>query len=244
MSSFAGAAIHGERRRQHGRRVRSHLGSSLALVALSLVGAAALTYVGYLLWPRWPAAETAADVPSVPVTVAGVSFNVPPAAIRVPLQRRPGAQPRLDLAFRWPDLTPPVPPEKHAPGVEQKPAEHLFISIVAAEGMLPLDERIKTIYPRYIAERAFEGPDGLTGVAFREGTPYQGEDLFYLPGRTETFFARCSRDAALTPGSCLLERRVGEAMLTARFPRDWLNDWQAVAASLDRLMASMRGGAG
>lgn len=235
------------RSRRHdnrGRGGRSHFGAWLALVATSLAGAIALAYVGYLLWPRWPAAaEAAADAPSVPVTVAGVSFNAPPAAIRIPLQRRPGAQPRLDLAFRWPDLTPPRPAEKHAPAVDFKPAEQLFISIVAAEGALPLDERIRTIYPRYVAERAFEGPEGLTGVAFRDGTPYQGEDLFYLPGRTESFFARCTRGAGLAAGACLLERRIGAAMLTARFPRDWLGEWRELTARLDRLIATMRGNA-
>lgn len=240
MSSFAGAAIVGRRRRAP--RGRVHLASSLTMVALSLAGAMGLAYVGYLLWPRWPAAEAAADAPSVPVAVAGVTVNVPPAAIRVPLQRRPGAQPRLDLVFLWPDLTPPTPPEKRIPAVEQKQPEHLFVSIVAAEGTLPLEERIKTIYPRYIVERAFEGPEGLTGVAFRDGTPYQGEDLFYLPGRTDTFFARCSRDVTLTPGSCLLERRLGAAVLTARFPRDWLAQWRELTAGLDRLIATMRSG--
>jgi hypothetical protein len=42
-----------------------------------------------------------------------LSCNVPPAAICMPLQRRPAVQRRFDLAFRWPDLTPP--------GVERKP---------------------------------------------------------------------------------------------------------------------------
>src|SRR5882762_10368666 len=47
----------------------------------------------------------------------GVAFNLPPAAIRVPVQRRPGTQERVDLAFLWPSLEPPDPNAKPpAPG--------------------------------------------------------------------------------------------------------------------------------
>ena len=35
---------------------------------------------------------------------------------------------------------------------------------------------------------------------------------------------------------CLLERRVGAADLTFRFPRDWLTDWRGVVAGIDRLL--------
>ena len=41
------------------------------------------------------------------------------------------------------------------------------------------DERLKTIYPRYVEEAPVAGPDGLAVLAFRAGTPYQGEDLVY-----------------------------------------------------------------
>ena len=48
-------------------------------------------------------------------------------------------------------------------------------------------------------------------LAFREGTPYQGEDLIYdatAPG----FLVRCTRNGTgTTPGSCLYERRIDTA---------------------------------
>src|SRR5258708_1229395 len=75
----------------------------LALTALML---AAIAYIVYVLWPRWPAAPVALDAPELPITIAGVAFDVPPAAIRVPVQRRPGAHDRIDLAFMWPSLKP------------------------------------------------------------------------------------------------------------------------------------------
>ena len=71
-------------RRKHGASVAAVLAGALA------VGALAVGYVAFLLWPRWPAASAAPDAPTLPVTVAGELFVVPPAAIRVPLQRHAG----------------------------------------------------------------------------------------------------------------------------------------------------------
>ena len=74
--------------------------------------------------------------------------------------------------------------------------------------------------------------------AFRDGTPYGGEDLFQAssPGLN----ARCTRDAA-TPGMCLSERRIDGADLIFRFPRGWLAQWRDVAGAMDRLTARLRG---
>ena len=80
---------------------------SVPLVVFAAVAAIAIIYVVYVLWPRWPGPPAGADAPALPITIGGITFNVPPAAIRIPVQRRPGAQERLDLAFLWPSLEPP-----------------------------------------------------------------------------------------------------------------------------------------
>ena len=226
-------------RRAPGRR-KGRTGAGPVVALLPLVGGslAALVVIGFMLWPRWPDAK-AVQAPTLPITVGGVVFNVPPDAIRVPTQRYAGAQARLDLAFLWPDLTPPDPAAK--PGADAQPLPQIFINITGPRGALPLGERIKTIYPRYTARNAFEGPEGLVGVAFRDGTPYQGEDLFFQPERPEQFLVRCTRTVGITDGSCLLERHVGEAELTVRFPRAWLADWQQLAGGIERLIGSLQG---
>ena len=77
-------------------------------------------------------------------------------------------------------------------------------------------------------------------VAFRDGTPYQGEDLIY-DDPAPSFFVRCTRNrAGPVPGICLYERRIDAADVVVRFPRDWLRDWRMVADNLDRLIASLR----
>ena len=39
--------------------------------------------------------------------------------------------------------------------------------------------RLRTIYSRYLEQESTPGQDGLTMRAFRESTPYGGEDLFF-----------------------------------------------------------------
>jgi hypothetical protein len=122
-----------------------------------------------------------------------------------------------------------------------KAFERLFVTIAVARDSLPPTERVKTIYPRYTKPGPAAGSDGLAVVAFRQGTPYQGEDLIYDATAPEAFLVRCTRNGAgHTPGMCLYVRRIGEADVTVRFLRDWLEDWRAVVDNIDRLITSLR----
>jgi hypothetical protein len=217
----------------------------LLLIALMLM---AVAYIVYVLWPRWPGAPVALDAPELPVTISGVVFNVPPAAIRIPVQRRPGAQERIDLAFMWPSLKPadtalkPGAAEAHPGPGAALTLDRIFITIARAGDAMAPAERLRTIYPRYAAAEPASGPTGLAVLAFREGTPYQGEDLIYDAMTPESFLVRCTRNGAgATPGTCLYERRLEDAAdIVVRFPRDWLEDWQSVAENIDRLISGLR----
>jgi len=212
----------------------------LPLVILFALVTGAMGYIGYVLWPRWPGPPVARDAPALPITVAGVAFNVPPAALRVPVQRRPGAHERVDLSYLWPSLEPPGP-AGGVPSAATRTLERLFVTIAAAGDALPPAERVKTIYPRYAVADPVAGPSGLAVLAFREGTPYQGDDLVYDAVEPDRFLVRCSRNGAgPTPGTCLYERRIEAADVVVRFPRDWLNDWRLVAGGIERLIRSLR----
>ncbi len=219
-----------------GRGTAEGLLSFVLLVLISLA-VTALGFVGYAMWPSWPDAEVAVDAPSLPITVAGALFNVPPQAIRVAAQRRSGAQERVDLVFLWPSLAPPDPA---GPAPNLAGRDRVFVSIAAATAMPPV-ERLRTIYPHYVAAEPTPGPPGLAIFAFRAGSPYEGEDVVFDAAAPEKFLARCARTVnPLTPGTCLAERRIGDAELTARFPREWLENWRDVEAGLETLMAQLR----
>jgi hypothetical protein len=230
MSTLAG------HRHLTGRGAAEGLLYFVLLVLISLA-VTALGFVGYAMWPSWPDADVALDAPSLPVTVAGALFNVPPQAIRIAAQRRSGAQERVDLVYLWPALAPPDP-NGPAPNLAER--DRLFVTIAAATAMPPV-ERLKTIYPRYTATEPTPGPAGLAIFAFRDGSPYQGEDVVFDAAAPDKFLARCARTVnPLTPGTCMAERRIGDADLTARFPRDWLENWRDVEAGLDKLVGQLR----
>jgi hypothetical protein len=227
-----------QHRRRHGGQF------SLLLIAFAVIALGAFGYVGYVLWPRWPAPRL--DAPALPITVAGVAFDLPPAAIRRTAQRRSGAHERVDLVFLWPSLEPPDPAAKpsatpHGTVAEASQAvARVFMTILSAGDTLAAGERALTIYPRYTAAEPVLDASGLAVLAFRDGTPYQGEDLIY-GAEGPSFLVRCTRDrAGPTPGTCLYERRIGAADVVVRFPREWLSDWRMVAGTLDRLIASVR----
>ena len=227
------------------RKSRSLL---LPLSLLVVLIAAAGAFVSYVLWPAWPA-PAASDAPAIPVTVAGVIFNVPATAIRAAVQRHPGAHERIDLVFLWSSLTPPrandetvakpvAMSETEGPPAPQND-DRLFVTIAGLGAVLTPAEGLRTIYPRYIETQAAAGPEGLAIVAFRAGTPYEGEDLVYFAETPEQFFALCSRAVRSLPGTCIHERSLDAAVVTLRFSRDWLQDWRSTAAGFDRLLAQL-----
>jgi hypothetical protein len=216
---------------------RDHM---IPIVLASALAAGAIALVAYLLWPTW-GTESTNSPERLPVSIEGTLFNVPPAAIRMKIQRHSGPQERIDLSFAFPSLDPPdAARHVSADAVEEamQPIDRIFLSIAAHHDSLAPDMRVRTIYPRYLEQASTPGTDGLTMRAFRDTTPYGGEDLFFAntPGLT----ARCTRDAA-TPGMCLSERRIDGADLTFRFPRSWLAQWRDVAGAMDRLTLRLHG---
>ena len=241
MASLA-QELSAARRTPQRRRRRGHSPLLAPLVVFGAVVVFAGVYVAYVLWPRWPDAPVALDAPSLPIVISGTAFNIEPAAIRMSVQRRPGAHERVDLSYLWPSLVPPDPAIKPTVGAPIDPNERLFVTIASGDATLPLMERVQTIYPRYLVAEPTAGPPGLTFRGFRDDTPYDGDDLVFESNAPEHFLARCSRKGVTNSGVCLLERRIGNADITLRFPRDWLTDWQNVASNIDRLIARLHPG--
>jgi hypothetical protein len=223
--------------RSRGWRKSAHL---LPLLASLIVAAGAVALVTYLLWPTW-ATESSTDPAQLPVSIGDTLFNIPTAAIRIKIQRHSGPQERIDLNFAFPPLEPRTPPRHLAAEVIEKtmqPIDRIFLSIAAHHDSIAPDTRMRLIYPRYLEEAATPLQNGLTMRAFREGTPYGGEDLF--SATAPDLAARCTRDAS-TPGMCLSERRIDGADLTFRFPRSWLARWRDVANAMDHLAVQLHG---
>ena len=229
--------------RRNGVIARSKGASALPIALAALAVTASIALVVYLLWPTWGAVGSS-EPSRLPISIGGTLFNVPAAAIRMKIQRHSGAQERIDLNFIYPTLDPPEPAKRLGEDTIETalpPIDRLFVSVEAHHDTMAPDIRVRTIYPRYLEQGSTPGIDGLTMRAFREQTPYAGEDLFFAnsPGLS----ARCTRDAT-TPGMCLSDRRVDGADLTFRFPRSWLAQWRDVADAMDRLTVQLHGSKG
>jgi hypothetical protein len=232
--AYAGTMGHRRRRRKGSGLLGRLLVVTLAMIVAGLAGAP----IAYMLWPA--AAPISPDAPSVPISVGNVAFNIPPAAIRFKVQRHAGSQMRVDLTFVWPSLSPPDLSIKPLPTDAPDVTDRLFVTIAASDATLSPLERLKAIYPRYADAAPIVGADGLSLQGFRDGSPYQGEDLIQDPVSPERFLLRCTRQIAATPAMCLHERRIAGADIMVRFPRAWLDDWRAVADGIDRLIAGFR----
>jgi hypothetical protein len=234
MTMFSTVRFSARGWRSHGHLIPILLAGGMTLGAIALVA--------YLLWPTW-SANGSSTPERLPISVGGTLFNVPTAAIRMKVQRHTGPQERIDLAFDFPSLEPPEAPKRvSAETVDiTQPIDRIFLSIAAHQNALAPDLRLRTIYPRYLDLTSTPLDSGLTMRAFRDSTPYSGEDLFVA--ETPNLTARCSRDTA-TPGMCLSERRVDGADLTFRFPRAWLTQWRDVANAMERLTAQLHGSRG
>jgi hypothetical protein len=217
-----------------GGQTRRTRGPILHAVLFAVLAALGIASIVYLLMPRWGVDQAPVDAPRLPISIAGVVFNIAPAAIRFPVQRRAGPQDRVDLAYVWPDLS---PPDSHA-GVSMA---RLFVAIEPVQSTMLPSERLRSIYPRYADTPSVSGPGGLVIAAFRDDSPYADEDLLYDPDSPDRFLVRCNRShGSLTLAMCLYERPEGTATLTFRFPRDWLDDWPAVLNATDRLIEGWR----
>jgi hypothetical protein len=237
--TFFSAAQHNARGSRGGRR-----GHMLPVALAVVASAAAIVLVAYLLWPTWEH-ETSSNPARLPVSIGSTLFNVPTMAVRMKIQRHTGPQERVDLSFTFPSLQAPDAPKHVSAGTVEEtavqPIDRIFLSISAHHDSLAPDTRVRTIYPRYLEQASLPGQDGLTMRAFRDGTPYSNEDLFFA--NTPALNARCTRDAE-TPGMCLSERRIEGADLTFRFPRSWLAQWRDVANAMDRLTVQLHGPGG
>jgi len=122
---------------------RSHI---IPVTVASAVAVGAMALVVYLLWPTW--GTESSNIPQrLPVSIGGTLFNVPPASVRMKIQRHSGPQERIDLAFAFPSLAPPDS-ARHvsADTVEEalQPIDRIFLSIAAHHDSIRLRRQART----------------------------------------------------------------------------------------------------
>lgn len=195
------------------------------LVAAAAVGALILALAAVDLGGFWVRRGARAGDAPVEAALAGRSVTVPAAWLaRAP---EPG---RLDLAIPF-------------PAAAGRPDERLFVTATPAEGAA--DRAAAGLGPhhaRFLSAVARSHPSGLLQRRYRDGTPFEGEELYVSPPDGALFAARCA-PARSEPGiedgaGCLAELRLDGLDLRIRFPLARLDAWEAILATLRRALGA------
>ena len=192
----------------------------LAFAALALAGvvaAAATALFSQRAPPRF-----------VTVALGGERLTIASAYLR-PEARRDGAAETLELAAFFPDFDPAGEFGDVTARLDlaERFARVVFVALKPADGGLDPAARTAKLYERFLDETAWTHPGGLTARAFVDGSPFEGDELYYVGPDGREFAARCRRPdpARKTPNTCLYDFRLGDLDVEARFSAALLSEW-------------------
>jgi hypothetical protein len=101
--------------------------------------------------------------------------------------------------------------------------------------------RLKRIYLNDVVDRhGRPGAASLVEYVFRNDSGYRGEDLFVGRDKGADIVMRCTQKSVDVPSpNCIREVQYAPGILLSyRFKRSQLGDWRAIAAGVQRLVAS------
>ncbi len=226
------------------------VGSSLTsrlfygLVAVAILSVA-ITFAGKWLGERMAMGGHTDDTTIHAVVIGNNLLAVPANMIRFEQARRSGNAERLDLYVHYPSMAGYTQASRDE--FNHATAADSIIFLGFSEQMMSRDMsgRFAPIYSSLIARPGRNGPAGITFYEFSENSGYMGEKLAVADrqGR-EPFVARCltgeAAEKSLAP--CERDILVGERLtLTYRFPKRFLEEWQALDTAVENLAASMLG---
>ncbi len=187
-----------------------------AVVALALVGA------GALVLRRLAAPDSGLAV----ATVGGERLELASAYLR------PSDAGAAELVAFFPDFTPAggFADVAAATDLDDRFARLVFIGLKPANPALDPAERTARLYQRFLDENSWSHPGGLVARAFVDGSPFEGDELFYVAPEGREFAARCRRPdpARKTPNTCIADFRLGDLDVEIRFAASLLSQWRAL----------------
>jgi hypothetical protein len=180
----------------------------------------------------------------VPVTLAGLSLQVPANYIQNPTARAGGEQDSLALAALFPSW------QGYSPDVARQfqgnAPDSGTIRILLRRDTNPMDPatRLARIYGPY-----FVAPEGATGLfdlrqySFAANSGYEKNELFVGGNGKRLLLLLCERAAANLPSpNCLAtDRPLGDGVsYSFRFKRAYLARWREVSGGVDALIARFK----
>jgi hypothetical protein len=164
------------------------------------------------------------------------------AYARFPGGRVGGQIDSLDIAATFPDLKPAGDATLPLDAPAGKAPSMVFLSIGRAERKVDPAEIVPTLYARFLDPEIVETDAGLLMRAFQEGSPYDGEDLYFAAPEGRAFSARCAKPTVPPDGlpeTCIAAFREGGADVDMRFTTALLPQWEKLAEGGRALVRSM-----
>jgi hypothetical protein len=191
-----------------------------ALVAI--VAALALVGVGAVAFRRLAAPVSRLAT----VTVGADRLKLPSDYLR------PSGDGAAQLVAFFPDFTPAggFADVAAATDLDDRFARLVFIGLKPVDPALDPAERTARLYQRFLDENSWSHPGGLVARAFVDGSPFEGDELFYVAPEGRDFAARCRRPdpARKTPNTCVAVFRLGDLDVELRFAASLLSQWSAL----------------
>lgn len=161
---------------------------------------------------------------------------------RFPGGRVGGRIDSLEIAATFPDLKPAGDATLPLVPADPKTPALIFMSIGGAERKVDPAELVSMLYARFLAPDIVETDYGLLKRTFQEGSPYEGEDLYFAPPEGRAFAAHCAKPTVPPDGlpeTCIAAFREGGADVDMRFTTALLPHWEKLAEGAHALVRSM-----
>jgi hypothetical protein len=179
----------------------------------------------------------------VTLDLAGQKFLVPQNHVRFADQRRGGEVDRIDVYALWPSMRGFTEAESEEFRDKGDDSQVIYVTLTAPQRLWRPAERFYQIYPYYFAGPEEPGLFGLMRRRMDEGSGLGDHDVYYHQGKDRFFLFHCLRDKSeLMPSDCFADKIVEPNVLARfRFRRSMLEDWQAIDAGVEAMLARFAG---
>lgn len=150
----------------------------------------------------------------------------------------------VELAAFFPDFAPAAATDDISAhtDIDERFQRLVFVELSPADEKLDPVERTERLYLRFLSETSWSHPGGLVARAFEPGSPFEGDELFFVPPTGRQFAARCHRSdpSRDLPNTCIAIIRGGAVDAQIRFSADLLSQWEDVSKGVRGLIAAAR----
>ena len=202
------------------------------------VGMALAALAGGLVWLGHAATQESREGPR-PFLAGGERLSLPGAYFRP--SRDDDA---VELVAFFPDFQPAGRFDDIGAGadLDERFQRLVFLELRAADPRLDPAERTSRLYSRFLVESSWSHPGGLVARKFEDGSPFEGDELFYTPPDGRDFAARCRQPdpERKTPNTCIASFRTRAIDVELRFSAGLISQWQALIAGARGVIETAR----